>query len=135
MNKPDFNVDPTKYEYLEPIWPILANHPYGIWLKDLVKRSKLDEKRMLKNIEQLGIEYNQLSQRFLTRNNIMNMVKNLMSGGKPQEELKNTLAGSWIFDKVMLYDRCYELHWTDRAVDEEMMTELKEKWLESWNRG
>lgn len=130
-----FDVDTSKYTYLEPIWPILANHPYGISLKELVKRSKLDQNQMLKTIETLSKEYNTVSRRFFTRNNIKNMMQNMIEGGKTDEKLKTELASSWICDKVMLYDRCYELKWSENVLDQEVFNEIKEEWLEVWRRG
>ncbi len=127
----DFEVDQKKYKYIEPIWDVLANHPEGISLDKLVKRSHLDKKKMLKTIEQLAIEYNSVSKNYFTRGTVFNLVKRAMNGEKPEEEIGVALANSWIFDKVMLYARCKELDWTDQVMYKEEFNKLKKIWLES----
>jgi len=127
----NFDVDESKFDYLKPIWSILENNPEGISLDALVEQSGLDKTKMLKTIELLSIEYNQVTRKFLTRGNIFSMVKSALEGKKPDESLKNDLASSWIFDKVMLYARCKELDWTDQVWDKEIFEDMKKTWLET----
>jgi len=126
----NFIVDHTKYTYLEPLWPVLERHPNGISLKQAVKQSHLNEKQMLDTINLLAQEYNKCSQRLFNKGFITNLVQSMLNGEKTDQTLQDDMATSWIFDKVMLYDRINELHWTDMASEQEMMQEIIKKYKE-----
>ena len=126
-----FKVHQKRYVYIEPIWPILENNPEGISLDELVKKSGLNRRKMLLIIEKLAIEYKKVSQVYFSKGMIYNLVEKAMGGEKPDEELKQQLANSWVFDKVMLYARCEELDWTTEVAYPEEMLEMKKIWLET----
>jgi len=126
-----FKVHEKRYTYLEPIWPVLENNPEGISLDELVAKSGLDKGKMLKTIERLSKEYFTVSQSYLSKGTIYKLVERAQNGEKPDEELKEQLANSWVFDKVMLYARCKELDWTKEVQYEEELLEMKESWLET----
>ena len=126
-----FKVHEKRYTYLEPIWPVLENNPEGISLDDLVAKSGLDKDKMLKAIEKLSREYLIVSQSYLSKGTIYKLVEKAQMGEKPDEKLKEQLANSWVFDKVMLYARCKELDWTEAVLYPEELLEMKEMWLET----
>ena len=121
-------IDTYKYDYLKPLWPILEQHPQGISLKNAVKQSKLDQDTMLKTIETLAQEYQRCSSKLMRQGMIKNLATSMLNGEKTDETLKQDLATSWIFDKVMLYDRIHELNWTKNVIDFGVLDEIKELW-------
>ena len=130
-----FDVDQTKYAYLDRLWPILEETPEGITLDDAVKRSHLDKNKMLGKIGELARDYTMVISKHLTRTNITSLVKRVVSGEKGLEtDYEDALADSWIFDKFMLYNKIAELNCYDRVTDQREFDRLKEKWLVSKGR-
>ena len=126
-----FKVHERRYTYLEPMWPVLENNPEGISLDELVAKSGLEKGKMLKTIEGLAKEYHTVSQSYLSKGTIYKLVERAQMGEKPDDELKEQLANSWVFDKVMLYARCKELDWTEEVQYKEELLEMKQIWLET----
>lgn len=126
----NFIVDYTKYEYLNPLWPILEKHPLGISLNEAIKKSGLNKQKMLKYIEKLSIEYNKCSSKLMNKGFLTTIIQSAMNGEKTDETLAEDMATSWIFDKVMLYNRINELHWTDHVNNTDLLKEIIEKWKE-----
>ena len=126
-----YDVNPRKYEYLEPLWPVLENHPEGISLKKAVERSGLDEKMMLKQIEQLAIAWGNATRKHFNKGFIQSLVQKSLENDKPDETWIKEILNTWLCDKVMLYNRIKELNCEDRLIDLETWYRLKELWLET----
>jgi len=105
----NFIVDTDQYEYLEPLWPVLENHPNGISIDDALAETGLDHDTMLKHIEKLAGEYQKKSMSMLKEDMLKNIIQSCLSGEKTDDIIVEDMASSWLFDKVMLYDRVYEL--------------------------
>jgi len=126
----NFIVDTDQYEYLEPLWPVLENHPNGISIDDALAETGLDHDTMLKHIEKLAGEYQKKSMSMLKEDMLKNIIQSCLSGEKTDDIIVEDMASSWLFDKVMLYDRVYELKWTDRVMDLGQLDRMMEKWRE-----
>lgn len=61
---------------------------------------------------------------------LQNLLQSAFSGEKTDKILAQDMATSWIFDKVMLYDRIHELHWTDQVTDFGVLDDIKQRWME-----
>jgi len=134
--EPDFSVDQEKYEYLEPLWPILENSPDGIELEPALKKAGLKKDQTLKLICDLARDYNNVISRVTSRmfssGNVKDIIDKMLSGKKNMDnEYEDKLVRSWIFDKYLLYCRIKELDFSDLVDDKVAFNRLKNKWLAS----
>lgn len=107
--------DQSKYEYLEPIWEILANTPSDtkITSKELWEQSELDPVEGNRLIQELFGEF---------RNKMLKNIVTLLIN-------KKAVVNSWAFDKMMLLSTRVDTGSGIELGDNAIMNTWKKEWL------
>lgn len=113
--------DTSKYEYLEPIWPVLRNTPEeGITGEELFKETNLEMNKAHELIKDLMFTWqNILTKELKNPFNLMKMARDSF--------FEKNLANSWLFDKLMLLGTRI-----DTGNPNPMKNPITDRWTKKW---
>ena len=124
MKENMFDVDETKYACLEPFWEILRNSPDGsVNIDKAIAEAGLEKQEAVDVIKQMLQEFN-------TKVGFnLGGIKNMFSMTKASDLTLEKLAESYLFDKVMLLNRCKGMN-LDSMFIVPPLNQIREIWLE-----
>jgi hypothetical protein len=124
MKEKMFDVEKEKYISLEPFWDILRNSPQGeVDIDKAIEQAGLEKSEAVDLIKQLLKEFN-------TKIGFnLGGMKNLMGLATATELTLEELAHSYLFDKVMLLNRCRGMN-LDAMFIVPPLNQLRDLWIE-----
>jgi len=124
MKENMFDVEEEKYIYLEPFWEILRNSPDGsVNIDEAISDAGLEKQETVDLIKQMLKEFN-------TKVGFnLGGIKNMFSMTKLSDLTLENLAESYLFDKVMLLNRCKGMN-LDSMFIVPPLNQIRDIWIE-----